>query len=124
VSHSIVQLEFECGTPRNPFINAGAIPVTDAILSGHQPREGTWGNSEIHAVPRVYDPSIAIDEAVAASEQRTGFRNSALANYMESFGVLENPVDFTLRRILSPLCHRHVLPAACYGGTLPGSVRQ
>ena len=35
-------------------------------------------------------------EAVAASEQRTGFRNVALANYMKSFGVLENPVDLTL----------------------------
>src|SRR3979411_434154 len=42
------------------------------------------------------DPAIAIDEAVAASEQRTGFRNIALANYMKSFGVLENPVDLTL----------------------------
>ena len=40
--------------------------------------------------------TITIDEAVAASEQRTGFRNAALANYMKSFGVLENPVDYTL----------------------------
>ena len=37
--NSIVQLEFERGIPRNPFINAGAIAVTDVILSGHQPRE-------------------------------------------------------------------------------------
>src|ERR1700716_2305446 len=37
--NSIVQLEFERGIPRNPFINAGAIAVTDLILSGHQPRE-------------------------------------------------------------------------------------
>jgi glutaminase len=36
--NSIVQLEFERGIPRNPFINAGAIAVTDVILSGHQPR--------------------------------------------------------------------------------------
>ena len=42
------------------------------------------------------DPSVAIDEAVAASEQRTGFRNAALANYMKSFGVIENPVEHTL----------------------------
>jgi glutaminase len=33
---------------------------------------------------------------VAESEKRTGFRNVALANYMQSFGRLENPVDFTL----------------------------
>ena len=37
--NSIVQLEYEHGIPRNPFINAGAIAVTDVILSGHQPRE-------------------------------------------------------------------------------------
>lgn len=93
--NSIVQLEFERGIPRNPFINAGAIAVTDMILSGHQPREAL---GEILRFMRFLanDPSITIDEAVAASEQRTGFRNIALANYMKSFGVIENPVDLTL----------------------------
>jgi glutaminase len=93
--NSIVQLEYEHGIPRNPFINAGAIAVTDLILSGHQPREAL---GEILRFLQFLadDPSIAIDEAVAASEQRTGFRNVALANYMKSFGVLDNPVDFTL----------------------------
>jgi glutaminase len=92
---SIVQLEFERGVPRNPFINAGAIAVTDLILSGHQPREVL---GELLRFLRFLadDPSITIDEAVAASEQRTGFRNAALANYMKSFGVIENPVDHTL----------------------------
>ncbi|MER2266565.1 glutaminase [Methylobacterium oxalidis] len=93
--NSIVQLERERGIPRNPFINAGAIAVTDVILSGHQPREAL---GEILRFMQFVadDSSIAIDERVAASEQRTGFRNSALANYMKSFGVIENPVDFTL----------------------------
>jgi glutaminase len=93
--NSVVQLEFERGKPRNPFINAGAIAVTDLILSGHQPREAL---GEILRFMRFVadDPSITIDEKVAASEQRTGFRNAALANYMKSFGVLDNPVDLTL----------------------------
>ena len=93
--NSIVQLERERGVPRNPFINAGAIAVTDAILSGHQPREAI---GEILRFMQFVadDASITIDEAVAASEQRTGFRNIALANYMKSFDVLDNPVDFTL----------------------------
>lgn len=93
--NSIVQLERERGIPRNPFINAGAIAVTDLILSGHQPREAL---GEILRFMRFLaaDSSITIDEAVAASEQRTGFRNIALANYMKSFGVIENSVDFTL----------------------------
>ncbi|RTL70184.1 MAG: glutaminase [Hyphomicrobiales bacterium] len=93
--NSIVQLEYERGIPRNPFINAGAIAVTDVILSGHRPKEAL---GEILRFIRFLadDASISIDEAVAASEQRTGFRNVALANYMKSFGVLENPVELTL----------------------------
>jgi glutaminase len=93
--NSIVQLEYEHGRPRNPFINAGAIAVADVILSGHQPREAL---GDILRFVRFLadDPSIVIDEAVAASEQRTGFRNVALANYMKSFGLIENPVDLTL----------------------------
>ncbi len=93
--NSIVQLEFERGIPRNPFINAGAIAVTDLILSGHQPREAL-GDILRFMQFLAQDSSITIDEAVAASEQRTGFRNIALANYMKSFGVLDNPVDLTL----------------------------
>ncbi|RED30314.1 L-glutaminase [Rhodopseudomonas thermotolerans] len=93
--NSIVQLEHERGIPRNPFINAGAIAVTDLILSGHQPREAL---GEILRFLQFLagDSSIVIDDAVAKSEQRTGFRNAALANYMKSFGVLDNPVEYTL----------------------------
>lgn len=92
--NSIVQLEYEKGKPRNPFINAGAIAVTDVILSG-QPREAL---GEILRFMQFVadDDKIMIDDAVAASEQRTGFRNAALANYMKSFDVLSNPVHFTL----------------------------
>jgi glutaminase len=93
--NSIVQLELEHGIPRNPFINAGAIAVTDLIVSGHQPREAL---GEILRFMQFLadDPTIYIDNAVAASEKATGFRNVALANYMKSYGVLENPVDHTL----------------------------
>ena len=93
--NSIVQLEYERGKPRNPFINAGAIAVTDLILSGHQPREAL-GEILRFVQFLAEDPSIKIDDAVAASEQRTGYRNNALANYMKSFGVIDNPVHFVL----------------------------
>ena len=93
--NSIVQLEFEKGVPRNPFINAGAIATTDVILSGHKPKEAL---GEILRFMRFLadDQTIHIDREVAASEQRTGFRNAALANYMKSFGIIENPVEYTL----------------------------
>jgi glutaminase len=93
--NSIVQLEREMGVPRNPFINAGAIAVTDVILSGRQPRE-TLGEILRFLQFLAEDDTIHIDQNVAASEKRTGFRNAALANYMKSFGVVDNPVDFTL----------------------------
>lgn len=93
--NSIVQLEHEKGIPRNPFINAGAIVVSDVILAGHRPREAI---GEILRFVRVAanDDSVTIDPAVARSEQDHGYRNAALANYMRAFGNMENPVELTL----------------------------
>lgn len=92
---SIVQLEHERGVPRNPFINAGAIVVTDVLLAGHQPREAI---GQILEFVRFLagDETIAIDPAVARSETDAGYRNRALANYMRAFGNLLHPVDLTL----------------------------
>ena len=93
--NSIVQLEHEQGRPRNPFINAGAIAVTDVLLAGHQPKE-TIG--EILRFVRFLagDDAIVIDEAVARSEAETGHRNVALAEFMASYGKLKNPVPHVL----------------------------
>ena len=106
--NSIVQLELERGIPRNPFINAGAIAVTDAILSGHAPREAL---GEILRFVRFLaeDSAVTIDEAVAASEKRTGFRNAALANFMKSYGVLDNPVD----NLLGVYFHHCAIAMSC-----------
>ncbi|MBA4788597.1 MAG: glutaminase [Pseudomonadota bacterium] len=93
--NSIVQLEYEKGKPRNPFINAGAIAVTDVLLAGHQPREVL---GEILRFCRFVadDDTVAIDEHVARSEKVTGFLNTALANYMKAFKMMENPVEHAL----------------------------
>jgi glutaminase len=93
--NSIVQLEHEKGRPRNPFINAGAIAVTDIVLAGHEPSEAI---GEILRFIResAGDSGIYVDEMVARSETNTGFRNFALANYMKSFGMLSNTVERTL----------------------------
>ena len=92
---SIVLLEREQGRPRNPFINAGAIVTTDALLEGRMPREAL---SEIVQFIRAAagDEDIHIDKAVAASERNTGHRNSALAHYLASFGNLRNATELTL----------------------------
>ena len=93
--NSIVQLEHEQGKPRNPFINAGAIAIADAIIQGHQPREIL---AEILQFMRFLadDENIAIDEKVARSEELTGERNASLAHFMASFGHFINPVDLVL----------------------------
>jgi glutaminase len=93
--NSIVQLEHENGIPRNPFINAGAIVISDIMLAGHRPRE-TIGEIVRFIRFLADDDTIAIDHAVAASEQATGFRNFALANYMKSFGNLRHPPELSL----------------------------
>lgn len=93
--NSIVLLERENGVPRNPFINAGAIVVTDVVLAGHAPREAI--GSILHFLRFLADDdSIIIDKAVARSEQATGYRNVALANYMKSFGNMVHEPEMTL----------------------------
>jgi glutaminase len=93
--NSIIQLEQEHGIPRNPFINAGAIVVSDVLLAGHQPREAI---GEILRFVQFLadDETVYIDSAVAASERATGFRNFALANYMRSFGNLNHAAELAL----------------------------
>ena len=93
--NSIAELEHESGVPRNPFINPGAIVVSDVNLAGRQPPEAI---DEILRLVRglADDHTIVIDEAVARSEQETGFRNIALANYIKALGNLFHPVEHAL----------------------------
>lgn len=93
--NSIVQLEAEQGIPRNPFINAGAIVVTDVSLAGHEPRAAI---GDLLGFIRycASDETIAIDETVARSEQETGERNRALAHFMKSYGTIRHPADEVL----------------------------
>jgi glutaminase len=93
--NSIVLLEQERGLPRNPFINAGALVVSDVILAGHAPREAL--GELIRFVRYVAeDDSIVVDHVVARSEQEAGDRNQALGHYMRAFGNLRESVDRVL----------------------------
>ena len=93
--NSILQLEHERGIPRNPFINAGAIVVTDAALAGHAPRE-YLGELLRFIRAAAEDDGIHINDAVARSETETGHRNFALAHYLRSYGNLLNAPEMTL----------------------------
>lgn len=93
--NSIVQLEADHGIPRNPLINAGALVVTDVLLADHKPREVI---GEILNFVRLIagEDDIRIDPDVAKSEERTGFRNAALANFMRAAGNIRHPPALTL----------------------------
>lgn len=88
--NSLVQLEYDNGKPRNPFINAGAIVVCD-ILAGElaSPKENIL--SFIHRITGI--ESICYNSQVALSEKKTGFRNYALVNLMKSFGNIKNDIE-------------------------------
>jgi glutaminase len=106
--NSIMQLEREQGKPRNPFINAGAIVVADTLLANHQPKE-TIGEI-VHFVRFLAgDETIVIDQKVAKSEQETGFRNFALAQFMRSFGKLDHAAE----QVLGVYFHHCALAMSC-----------
>ena len=87
--NSILQLERERGVPRNPFINAGALAVTDVLLQGAGPDAAV---AEVLAFLRERTGrDVAYDPAVAASEAAHGDRNLALAHFMAAHGNLRAP---------------------------------
>lgn len=91
--NSLVQLEFEKGIPRNPFINAGALVIADMLVSHlKHPKE------DFLAFIRTISGTQEIDFnlKVAQSEKETGYRNAALANFLKSFGNIENDVETVL----------------------------
>ncbi len=85
--NSLVQLEAEQGIPRNPFINAGALAVTDRLVSLLDAKAQL-----LALLGSLCGTPVDFDEEVAASEAATGFRNVALANFMKSFGRIDNEV--------------------------------
>ena len=106
--NSIVQLERENGIPRNPFINAGALVVTDTML-GDQSTEACTKNLLALVQQLADDKSIGIDRTVAESELATAHRNSSLAYFMQSFKNLERSVD----EVLEVYCNQCAIAMTC-----------
>ena len=92
--NSLVQLEFEQGIPRNPFINAGALVVSDLLETRlTAPRQRT-----LELVRRLSgNPAIMADQVVARSEYQHSARNAAIAYLMKAYGNFENEVDKVLQ---------------------------
>ncbi|MBN2669404.1 MAG: glutaminase [Bacteroidales bacterium] len=91
--NSLIQLEYESGKPRNPFINPGALVISDILCS-------TFSNPKEEILKFVRQLSknhqINFNENVAKSEADFGYKNAAHINLMKSFGNIENSVDEVL----------------------------
>lgn len=112
--NSLLQLDQEHGKPRNPFINAGALVVTDRLHSV----TGDAAASMRALVRREGgNPEVDGDPEVARSEGQQGHRNAALAHLLASYGNLECPVEVVLEQYfwqcsLSMSCRELALAAS------------
>lgn len=85
-------IELEKGTnrPFNPMVNAGAITVS-ALLYEH------YGDEALDILLGRFSAAagraLSVDEAVYASESRTGHRNRAIAHLLLNFGMVYEKVE-------------------------------
>ncbi|CAM1362076.1 glutaminase [Tenacibaculum xiamenense] len=85
--NSLIQLETDHGIPRNPFINAGAIVITDILISCLP----NYRHDFLEFVRKLSGvKSINYSAKIAVSEKAVGYRNIALCNFIKSFGNIEN----------------------------------
>lgn len=91
--NSLVQLEVERGIPRNPFINAGAIVLTDILLT-----ELKDPDNEFITFVRALcgSDSVNYNMEVAVSEKEKGYLNAAIANMLKYHGTIENDIEDVL----------------------------
>lgn len=98
--NSLVQLESDNGIPRNPFLNAGALVISDILIDlFDDPKK------EFLAFVRDLTDSqtISYSQTVAESELKIGFRNAALCNFIKSFGNIKNDPEDVLN-LYSLIC--------------------
>ncbi|MBT1701726.1 glutaminase [Chryseosolibacter indicus] len=91
--NSLVQLEYEKGIPRNPFINAGALVITDILISDEKDPKAYVLNF-LKTISR--NDYIHYDQVVVDSEKAHGYRNASLVNFMKSHQNIVNNVDDVL----------------------------
>lgn len=91
--NSLVQLEYEHGIPRNPFINAGAIVICDILMSQ---LENPKADFLAFVQKLALNSNINYNPKISASEKAHGYRNAALINMMKSFDNIENSIEDVL----------------------------
>ena len=91
--NSLFQLELEKGIPRNPFINSGAMVVTDILMNELKDPE----NDFIDFVRALCgNDTVDYNMEVALSERQNGYMNAAIANLLKYHGRLTNDIEEVL----------------------------
>ena len=104
--NSMVQLETEKGIPRNPFINAGALVITDILTT----RYAHLDTALLGALRRLTDdPDLKWNAHIAKSERDTAHRNMAMAYFMKSYGNFVNPPEL----VLDNYCRQCAIEMSC-----------
>jgi glutaminase len=106
--NSIIDLERHKGIPRNPFINAGALVVVDALLDLLKP------DDEIRAIidfvsALLGGEEFGISEEVARSDEEAGHMNRALMSVAKHFDNLNNPIH----RVMDAYVHQCAIELSC-----------
>jgi glutaminase len=91
--NSLLQLESDKGIPRNPFINAGALVISDILISELENPKKDF----LDFVRNLSDlPTLDYAHNIALSEKSIGYRNIALCNYLKALGNLNNEPEVVL----------------------------
>lgn len=91
--NSLIQLEIEKGIPRNPFINAGALVLSDILISELEDPEGEFLN---FVRSLCGDDTVDYNMDVAMSERETSYLNAAITNLLKHYGTIDNDIEEVL----------------------------
>ena len=106
--NSIIDLERHEGIPRNPFINAGALVVVDALIDLLEPEAEV--EAVIDFVSALLDgEAFGINEEVARSDDEAGHMNRALASVAKHYGNFHNEVQ----RVMDAYVHQCAIELSC-----------
>ena len=121
-----LSLEAGSGRPLNPMINAGAL-TCHALIGGLDCDPDERFEKVRQGLSAFADRELDVDEAVFESELADAYRNSAIANMLRSYGVIDgDPADVVrgytrqcslrvttrdLARMAATLAHGGVQPA-------------
>lgn len=104
--NSLMKLELEDGVPRNPFINAGALAVTDMLM-------GLSGDACGRILEYIrylgLNDHISSNEKVMNSELKNAHINRAMINLMKAY----NCVDSDVEELIRTYCYQCAIEMTC-----------